>query len=281
MSLDGVVVWSTRTLLQIIPPISNPLNTTSITDEFTNFSLGFAGGLALGLILAIGAMGLGLVLAFFGCRLFKYTLFIIAFLFGAALGFFIVLKLGGSAEAGLIAAAILGLILGAIAVKVWKASLFVLGAGCGFILWTVFKALFPNVLNTQVLLYGVLAAVCIILGLIAVKMEKIWLLFGTPLVGTFLFIQGVDYFLSPHLNVFQLLDTSNGCTFASCYVLYSAVFGGSLLGLFVQYRYTSEYGKKRRERAKMKREAKEEYDDRDKHRRKYRKRRDDSDSEED
>jgi len=281
MSLDGVVVWSTRTLLQIIPPISNPLNTTSITDEFTNFSLGFAGGLALGLILAIGAMGLGLVLAFFGCRLFKYTLFIIAFLFGAALGFFIVLKLGGSAEAGLIAAAILGLILGAIAVKVWKASLFVLGAGCGFILWTVFKALFPNVLNTQVLLYGVLAAVCIILGLIAVKMEKIWLLFGTPLVGTFLFIQGVDYFLSPHLDVFQLLDTSNGCTFASCYVLYSAVFGGSVLGLFVQYRYTSEYGKKRRERAAMKREAKEEYADRDKHRRKYRKRRDDSDSEED
>jgi len=281
MSLDGVVVWSTRTLLQVLPPVSNPINSTAITDEFTNFSLGFAGGLALGLVLAIAAMGVGLVLAFFGCRLFKYTLFIIAFLFGAALGFFIVLKLGGSAEAGLIAAAILGLILGALAVKVWKVSLFVLGAGCGFIIWTVFKALFPNVLNTQALLYGVLIAVCIILGLVAVKMEKIWLLFGTPLVGTFLFIQGVDYFLDPHLNVFQLLDTSsNGCTFASCYVLYSAVFGGSLFGLFIQYRYTSEYGKKRRERAAMKREAKEEYAERDKHRRKYRKR-DDSESEDD
>jgi len=281
MSLDGELVWRTRTLLQIIPSVPS-INGTGIENEFTNFSLGFAGGLALGLVLAIAAMAVGFVLAFFGCRLFKYALFIIAFLFGAALGFFIVLKLGGSAEAGLIAAAILGLILGAIAVKVWKASLFVLGAGCGFIIWTVFKALFPNVLTTPALLYGVLVAVCIILGLIAVKMEKIWLLFGTPLVGTFLFIQGVDYFLTPHLDVFQLLDTSSGgCTITSCYVLYSAVFGGSLLGLFVQYRYTSEYGKKRRERAAMKREAKEEYADRDKNRRKYRKRRDDSDSEED
>jgi len=281
MSLDGIVeplAWSSRILLQL-PTVPSLQNNT--LGEFTDFSLEFAGGLALGVVLAIGAMIVGFVLAFFGARLFKYTLFIIAFLFGAALGFFIVLKLGGTAEAGMITAVILGLILGAVAVKVWKVSLFVLGAGCGFIIWTVFKALFPHVLNTDVLLYGVLAAACIILGLIAVKMEKVWLLFGTPLVGTFLFLQGIDYFLDPHLNVFQLLDSSSGCTFTSCYVLYSAVFGGSLFGLFIQYRYTSEYGKKRREREAMKREAKAEYEDRDKHRRKYRKRREESESDED
>lgn len=276
MSL-GTVVWSSnRALLQLVNPVS--LNQTGLADEFTNFSLGFAGGLALGLVLAIAAMAVGLVLALFGSRLFKYTLFLIAFLFGAAMGFFIVLKLGGTAEAGMITAVILGLILGAIAVKVWKASLFLLGAGCGFILWTVFKALFPDILDTDAMLYGVLAAVCVVLGLLAVKMEKIWLLLGTPLIGTFLFIQGVDYFLDPHLNVFQLLDSSNGCTFTGCYVLYSAVFGGSLFGFFIQYRYTSEYGKKRREKEKMKREAKREYQERDRHRRKYRKRDDDSDS---
>lgn len=234
----------------------------------------------MGLVLAIVAMVVGLILAFFGTRLFKYTLFIIAFLFGAALGFFIVVKLGGASDGALVAAAILGLILGALAVKIWKASLFLLGAGCGFILWTVFKALFPNVLDSDALLYGVLAGCCLVLGLIAVKMEKVWLLFGTPLVGTFLFIQGVDYFLDPHLNVFQLLDTSSGCTFASCYVLYAAVFGGSLFGLFIQYRYTSEYGKKRRERESAKREAKREYEDRDRNRRKYR-RRHDSESDDD
>jgi len=263
--------------------VTNPVNGTEIANDFTNFTLGFAGGLALGLIIAIAAMGVGLLLAFFGSRLFKYTLFIIAFLVGAALGFFIVMKLGGTAQGGLIAAAIFGLILGAIAVKVWKVSLFVLGAGCGFILWTVFKALFPNVLTTDALLYGVLAGCCLVLGLIAVKMEKIWLLLGTPLVGTFLFIQGVDYFLDPHLDVFQLLDKSNGCTFTSCYVLYAAVFGGSILGFIVQYRYTSEYGKKRREKEAIKREAKEEYQERDKHRRKYRqkKSRDDTDSDDD
>ena len=186
MSFD-VTAWSTRTLLQV----PSTVNATEFQNEFTNFSLSFAGGLALGLVLAIVAMGVGLVLALFGSRLFKYTLFMIAFLFGAALGFFIVVKLGGATDGALVAAAILGLILGSLAVKVWKASLFLIGAGCGFILWTVFKALFPGVLNTDVLLYGVLVAVCVVLGLIAVKMEKVWLLFGTPLVGTFLFMQGL------------------------------------------------------------------------------------------
>ena len=269
MSFD-VTAWSTRTLLQV----PSTVNATEFQNEFTNFSLSFAGGLALGLVLAIVAMGVGLVLALFGSRLFKYTLFMIAFLFGAALGFFIVVKLGGATDGALVAAAILGLILGSLAVKVWKASLFLIGAGCGFILWTVFKALFPGVLNTDVLLYGVLVAVCVVLGLIAVKMEKVWLLFGTPLVGTFLFMQGIDYFLDPHLNVFQLLDSNSGCTFTGCYVLYAAVFGGSLFGFFIQYRYTSEYGKKRRERESVKREAKREYEDRDRNRRKYRRRRD-------
>lgn len=104
----------------------------------------------MGLVIAIAAMAVGLILAFFGSRLFKYTLFIIAFLFGAALGFFIVVKLGGATDGALVAAAILGLILGALAVKIWKASLFLLGAGCGFIIWTVFKALFPDVLSSEV-----------------------------------------------------------------------------------------------------------------------------------
>jgi hypothetical protein len=174
----------------------------------------------------------------------------------------------------MITAAVLGLILGALAIKVWKLSLFVLGAGCGFIIWTVFKALFPDVLNTDALAYGVLVGICLVMGLVAVKMEKVWLLLGTPLVGTFLFIQGVDYFLTPHLNVFQLLDSANGgCSFTSCYILYSAVIGGSLVGLFVQYRYTSEYGAKRRREQAIKDKTKAEYEERDRLRSKYRSRR--------
>jgi len=276
--------FAARDLLQFGLP-SLP-NSTDLVGQFTDFGLSFAGGIAVGLIIAIAAMALGFVLAFFGSRLFKYTLFAIAFVFGAALGFFIVLKIGGSSESGIIVAAVLGLILGAVAVKVWKLSLFLLGAACGFVIWSVFKALFPGVLTTPALLYGVLAGVCLVLGLIAIKMEKIWLLLGTPILGTFLFIQGVNYFLptAQQLDVFQILDTSEdagSCTFATCYVLYSAVIGGSLLGFFVQYRYTSEYGKKRREKAAIKAEAKQEHEERDKHRRKYRKRHSDEESDED
>lgn len=248
-------------------------STDGLTDEFTNFSLSFAGGIALGLLIAIVAMVIGVILAFFGSRFFKPTLFTVAFLFGAALGFFIVMKIGGDSQAGLITAAIIGLILGALAIKIWKLSLFCVGAGCGFIIWTVFKALFPNVLDTEALLYGVLVAAIIVLGLLAMKMEKIWLIIGTPIIGTFLTIQGVDYFLDPHLNVFQIVDASStGCSFASCYVLYSAVIGGSLLGFFVQWRYTSEYGRKRREKESIRNDAKKEYEEKDRMRRKYRQR---------
>lgn len=228
----------------------------------------------MGLLIAIAAIVIGLILALVGCRFFKPTLFVIAFVFGAALGFFIVMKIGGGAEAGLITGAILGLILGGLALKVWKLALFCLGAGCAFIIWTVFKALFPNVLDTDVAVYGALVGAILVLGLVAVKMEKIWLLLGTPIIGTFLTIQGIDYFLTPHLNVFQIVDTSSsGCTFTSCYVLYSAVIGGSVVGFIIQWRYTSEYGRKRREKQAIKDSARKEYEEKDRVRRKYRERR--------
>lgn len=268
-----------RALLQF-PPLPSPtINTTGVVGEFTDFTLStLPGGVQVGLVISIATIVIGFVLMFFGARLFKYTLFILCFMFGAALGYFVARKISPNPTAGLITAGVLGLLLGGLAVKLWKLALFVLGAGCGFILWVVFKALFPSVLNTDVLLYGVLTGSCLVLGLIAMKMEKIWLLLGTPLLGTFFMMQGISAYVPEVPSAFQLLDTvedqppwDRGCFDASCYALYSMVLGGSVLGFIVQYRFTSEYGQKRMEKDKIRKEARAEYEDTERERRKYRK----------
>lgn len=250
------------------------INGTDLIDEFTNFTLDFAGGLELSLVIAITCMVIGGILMFFGSRLFKYTLFTCAFLVGAALGFFIVKKISDDALAGVITAAVLGLIVGGLAIKMWKLSLFVLGGGCGFILWLTAKALYPDPFVKEEVSYGVLAGLIIVLGLAALKMEKLWLLLATPLVGTFLLCQGVDHFIEEDLGVFALLDQSQAsCGLISeCYVIYGCLIGGTIVGFLIQWRYTSEYGQKRMKKARYKNEAKKEYEEEADERRKYRRR---------
>lgn len=317
-------------MADLLPDLPNAtMPDGGIVDKFQDFSLDFAGGVQLGVVIAIGAIVFGTLFLFWGSRLFKITLFVSAFVFGAALGYFIVMQIEPTAsQAALITGGILGLILGCLAVKVWKFSIFLLGAGCGVIIWLTFKALFPDVLDTEFKMYGVLAGLVILLGLIAIKMEKVWLILGTPLIGSFLLIQGVDHFVPEvHFNIFQLLNfqacpvdgassalgvngtsamtpalnltdpdkgvidkakdlvedakaggglggTTCGCTFATCYILYAMVIVLTLLGIFIQYRYTSEYGrerlKKERHREEGRREGRRDRDrDRDRRRRSY------------
>lgn len=145
----------------------------------------------------------------------------------------------------------MGLMIGALAIKVWKLALFCIGAGAGFCLWITFKALFPDVLETDAELYGVLAGICIILGLVALKLEKVWLIVGTPIVGAFMFIQGIDHFISEDFNVWDILvQQKAGCGTDECYAVYGLFFGASILGFLVQVFLTSEYAKERRKKEK-------------------------------
>jgi len=211
------------------------------------------GGELFSLILSISLIVMGLFFLLVGSRYFKSTLFGFSFVFGAGLGFYVVSLVSDcNTQVGLIVAVIMGIIIGSLTVKLWKVALFVMGAGVGFVLWTTFKALAAHLLSTDYIMYGSLAAACLGLGLIALKMEKLWLLVGTPIVGAFLCTQGVDNFVDHDLNVFKILNTVQGtgagCALTVCYVLYSCVLGLSLIGIFIQYRYTSEFAEERRER---------------------------------
>ena len=53
-------------------------------------------------------------------------------------------------EVSLGVAAVVGLLLAVLTTKLWKLSIFVFGAACGFAIWVTFKAFGPNVLETEV-----------------------------------------------------------------------------------------------------------------------------------
>lgn len=236
--------------------------TSNQTVGICDFSVDYSGSF-FALILAIVLIVIGLFFLFLGARYFKYTLFGFSFLFGAGLGFYVVTLLSDcNTKAGLIVGGIMGLMIGAVTVKLWKFALFCMGVGVGFVAWTTFKAFGHELMTTDYITYGSLAGICILLGVIALKMEKVWLLIGTPVVGSFLCVQGIDHFIEQDVNVFQILNnvqgSASGCALTECYILYAMVIGLAIVGSFVQYRYTSEFADERRERQEEDREEEEE-----------------------
>lgn len=234
-----------------MPNITNPFD-----EDILDYELDFAGGVAVSVILAVVMIIIGLMLVIAGCRLFKWTLFTVAFILGSFLGYYLFFNLiPDDTQSCLIAAAVVGLVLGVAALKVWKLSIFLIGAAVGMCLWLTAKALFPELFEDEAVFYISVIVTVVIFGCISMKMEKTWLLIGTPILGAFILVQGVDSFIPQDLNVMQILDFKNGgCKLEECYVLYSAVIVLSLLGMFIQYRFTSEEARER----SRKRQAKDE-----------------------
>jgi hypothetical protein len=233
----------------LVPP---NLNATDFFDELpVDFSLDDL-PIELDVLVAIVLLTIGTIFLFFGTRLFKYTLFFCCAVIGACLGYYAVVLISENTKVALIVGGVMGLMLGALATKLWKLAIFLLGAACGFVLWLTFKALFPDVLDSEALLYGTLVGLCLVLGLIGLKLEKVWLLIGTPILGSFMFLQGLNVFIPEEdLNVFQILHyAKSGCLSDACYTLYGLVLGVAALGFLVQWRCTSEWASERRKEAR-------------------------------
>jgi hypothetical protein len=219
----------------------------------TDLGLNFPGSQYVEIALVLIAICIGLVFLFYGTKLFKVTLYIFAFLVGAGVGYLIFMLIHKDSRAALITGGVLGCVVTALVRKVWRSSLFLLGAGVGFTLWLTFKNLFPDVLKDDLELYSALVITCMVLGAVALKLEQLWLLFGTPLIGAFLTVSGLDYFVPGDYSVLQLIQTSKGCVSQVCYILYGMLFFLAAAGFFIQYKYTSEYAEE--QQAKKDRKA--------------------------
>jgi len=223
---------------------TNPNSTLIQTiNSFQNgqFALNFAGGSQVeGLISAV-LIAIGALMVFFGCRLFKATLFLFVFVGGSALTFYIGAEEKLDSKFVLAVSILTGLFLALLSLRLFKLALFSVGAGVAFVLWIVAKSLYPNLFASNVQLYAALVVPMIILGIVSIYMEQYYLLVATPLLGSFMLAQGVDHFADLDINVFGTLSGQVYCTSDECYSLWAGVTGLALLGMLVQYNYTSKF----------------------------------------
>jgi len=227
--------------------LQNNTLTNTINGIMTNqYSLNFTYGNDVQAILSVLCLGVGFTLVFFGCRTFKFTLFSLIFTGIAGLIYFVGMSDPTSNQKAVLSIAIvLGFLSGLLAIKLWKAALFGVGAFVAFCLWVTYKSLYPNseLMTDEALQYISLIVPVILLGLFSMWMEQYWLLVATPVVGTFLFFQGLDFFANLDINVYATLAGNETCTTQQCYGIYAGMIGMCVMGMIIQYEFTSSFAK--------------------------------------
>jgi len=115
------------------------------------------------------------------------------------------------------------------------------GAFAAFVLWSAWLTLFPHIIPAGAL-YTALAVVLLVGGIVAWWYQKWILLFATPVLGTFLLSEGLSKFEhndSLSLSVFDALHGRSYCTSDNCFGLFAGLVAVALLGLGVQWFFTS------------------------------------------
>jgi len=229
-------------------------------DPFT----GLAGSVSI--IISVVLMVTGVIFVFFGSRLFKIFLFGFAFLFGAALGYFIIRLVApnSSVYVALGVCGVLGLILGAMVICLLKAAFFIMGAALGVIIGIVLNALFLTYLikNQPAINYSIIAVLGIAFGLVGLKFQKVFILIASPFLGSFLIVAGLNNFIFPdtctasssNCESFNPLLLATGqfkCNDPTCIGVLAGMIVLGFIGLYVQYNYTSQYADRRREKREI------------------------------
>jgi len=93
----------------------------------------------------------------------------------------------------------------------------------------------------EIVSYVALAITMIVLGVFSVWMEQYWLLIATPVLGTFMFFQGLNKFTSWGINAFATLNGDETCTSQQCFAIYAGMVTMCVSGMLVQYELTSKF----------------------------------------
>lgn len=156
---------------------------------------------------------LGILFAFFGYRLIKIVLFLIGFVTGGSLTYFIILAFASDSmheewvpytAAGV--SIVVGILCGVLTICIYYIGIFLSGASVGFLgTWFILSvidiAFFRE--HIYVPIIGAVAG-AILIGLMSLWIQKWFFMLGTSLLGTFMLSWGVDYFLELGLMVYYL-----------------------------------------------------------------------------
>ncbi|MCH7949731.1 MAG: DUF4203 domain-containing protein [Candidatus Dadabacteria bacterium] len=144
---------------------------------------------------------LGLLICFFGYRMFRFVLAIAGFIIGASFvaGFGFTLTDGKEIVVILIAAVAGGLIVGALFLFLYSAGVFLVGAIFGILLFSGIIGFVNS--NTSPILYILPALVG---GILALLLQKFMIILITSFTGAWVSVMAVLYFISSDFSPFRL-----------------------------------------------------------------------------
>jgi len=150
--------------------------------------------------LAAGVL-LGVLICFFGYRMFRFVLAIVGFIIGASFvaGFGFTLTDGKEIVVILIAAVAGGLIVGALFLFLYSAGVFLIGAIFGILLFSGIIGFVNS--NTSPILYILPALVG---GILALLLQKFMIILITSFTGAWVSVMAVLYFISSDFSPFRL-----------------------------------------------------------------------------
>jgi len=197
-------------------------------------------------LVALGIIA-GFVICFWGYRLFKPTLFIVGFIVGAGVTYYV---LYFKTQVGLILLIsiplLCGILLGIVLILFAIVGIFVIGAVGAFLLVCVlYSSYHGGLIQSKLIAYIGLAIITLAGGIAAVLLQKQLIIIATSFGGAYAIIAGIDHIVHGgfsdvigHVIAYRTEDIQ--CDYktyieiASCFVLFA-------LGVYVQFRHTGKY----------------------------------------
>jgi len=191
-------------------------------------------------------MVIGLIICFYGYRLFRPVLFVVGFIVGAGITYLI---LYSHTEVGIVMLVVIpivaGIVLGLVLIILSVVGIFVLGAVFAFLIVCIFLSTKDGGLVTsKVPQYVILGAAPIIGGIIAVILQKQLIILATSFAGAYAVVAGVDHFIHggfskviPHIVAYRTedidADYKTYIEIAACVLLFA-------IGTYVQFKHTGK-----------------------------------------
>eukprot|EP00484_Ammonia_sp_Unknown_P008165 CAMPEP_0197061586 /NCGR_PEP_ID=MMETSP1384-20130603/137994_1 /TAXON_ID=29189 /ORGANISM="Ammonia sp." /LENGTH=251 /DNA_ID=CAMNT_0042497291 /DNA_START=77 /DNA_END=832 /DNA_ORIENTATION=- len=203
----------------------------------------------LATILIIG----GIVVGFYGYKLHKAILFLLGFIAGAFLTYFILNNVGIASDSdflhySLLIAFVIGICTGCLAIAVYNTSVFIIGAICGMIiaqcLWHLIMGWFPNIAKPHIYNIIIVLLFAVIFGFIAFKFVAVLIKPLTAFIGSYMMMAGSAYFVQKYIvkqdgdnvvDVAQFFEAGNECG-TGCYIFLGCWALLFVICLFVQFR---------------------------------------------
>ena len=165
-------------------------------------------------------------------RLMKIVLFLIGFLVGGALTYFVIIALVSNRPetwlpyVAISVAVVVGVLCGLLTICIYYVGLFLAGGSIGFlIVWFILASIDVDFFHTHIYVPIIIAVLAgIIAGVITLIVQKWFFMFGITILGSFLVIWGLDYYLELGSMIYYLfLFAEHRAKFKPCWYSWSIV----------------------------------------------------------